>query len=275
MQGLLNGITNLETNMKINATTATWAHLNYQNAMINLQNTNDPFLGKIVTNHVQLCPQNAGFNTLESIVELADQHQDTQFRLHADVKVKGRFTKADLCWYTTEHISNWRCIAEVSNTIKAPCYSLHAGERKGCDLNTLFDKYQQLQELFDCPVAIEGHYPAQNDMWLLSNWEEHEQLLKRDDIFYVIDLSHLNIIGTRHGWDDELVKLLISNKRCLEVHVSFNTGHADSHQPIQKEPDWWKFMQYKNPEAEVFYEGNHSMIYLRENNPAFFNRKPK
>lgn len=257
----------------INATTATWAHLDYLGAMERLQNTSDPFLGNITTEHVQLCPQNANINSLDTIGLLAEKYPDTQFRLHADVKLKGRFTKADLCWFKKENISNWQCIADVSNMLKAPCYSLHAGERKECSLEKLFDNYFQLQELFDCPIAIEGHYPASNDMWLLSKWQEHEELLKHDDICYVIDLSHLNIIANRYGWQDDLVRELISDKRCLEIHVSANEGKADSHQPIEVKPYWYEFLTIANTEAEIFYEGNHSIIELRETNPEFFRRR--
>lgn len=258
--------------MIVNATTATWAHLSYSDAMLRLADTSDPFIGKISTAHVQLCPQNAGFNTKEQILELADAYKDTQFRLHADVKVAGRFTKADLCWYNEENIKNWKCIADISNELKAPCYSLHAGERKECTLEQLFDKYNRIQELFDAPVAIEGHYPASNNMWLLSDWEEY-RLLFAKDINFVVDLSHFNIIARRHGWDDELVEALITSPKCLEIHVSDNSGVNDSHQPIENEPIWWKYL--KNSTADVFYEGNHSIIELREKNPEFFNRKRK
>lgn len=253
----------------INATTATWGHLPYKDAMERLQDTVDPFLGKISTKHVQLCPQNPGMNNINSLLELKDLYPDTSFRLHADVKVIGRVSKADLCWYTKVHNSNWTCIAAASNALQAPCYSLHAGERN-CTFNELLEKYYQLQELFDCPIAIEGHYPAGNNRYHLATWEDHEILLNSGAKF-VVDLSHFNIIATRYGWQDDLVYAMLQHENCLEVHVSSNGGKVDAHEPLLKEPYWWKYMS--NVKADIFYEGNHSIIELRKNNPNFGRNK--
>jgi len=253
--------------MPIYATSATWAHLTYTEALNRLESTADPFLGAISMDKVQLCPQNQGFNDLASIMRLVESYPDTKFRLHADVKVVGRKSKADLCWYDEQNISNWKCIADISNAIKAECYSMHAGEAV-CTLDEMFLKHEQLQKLFNCPVAIEGHYPT-GKKYLLHNWDEHRILLE-SGIGFVVDLSHFNIIAKRYGWDENLVIDMLSNKNCLEVHVSDNEGITDSHQPIQTEPYWWKFV--KHTTADIFYEGNHSIIELRKNNPNWYRK---
>lgn len=255
--------------MKVNATTATWAHVTYKEALERLKTTVDPFIGEISLDHVQLCPQNAGFNDLNSILQLVDLYPETKFRLHADVKVVGRNSKADLVYFNKDNIKNWECIANISNTIKAKCYSLHAGFREST-FDELIDKYHQLQELFDCPVAIEGHYPAGSNRYHLADWDDHEQLFL-SGAKYVVDLSHFNIIATRFGWNDDLINAMITHENCLEIHVSANTGRVDAHEPIESEPVWWKYLS--NTTADVFYEGNHSIIELRNTNPDFFKRK--
>ena len=78
------------------------AHLSYQEALKRLESTYDPFLGHISMGHVQLCPQNQGFNDISSIMKLLQAYPNTCFRLHADVKVVGRKSKADLCWFDEE-----------------------------------------------------------------------------------------------------------------------------------------------------------------------------
>lgn len=251
----------------INATTATWAHLGYAESLKRLESTYDEFLGHISMGHVQLCPQNQGFNDLDSIMGLVVAYPNTQFRLHADVKVVGRKSKADLCWYDDSNVENWKCIADISNAIKAPCYSLHAGVRV-CTVDELFKKYDKLQQLFDCRVAIEGHYPN-GDKYLLNNWEEHRILLE-SGLGFVVDLSHFNIIARKYEWDENLVYDLINSPNCLEIHVSDNAGITDSHEVFAKEPYWWRFLE--NSTADIFYEGNHSIIELRQNNPEFFTR---
>lgn len=252
----------------IYATTATWGHLSYQDAITRLESTYDAFLGHISIDHVQLCPQNPSFNNLETILKLQAKYPNTKFRLHADVKVVGRTSKADLCWFDENNICNWKCIADISNALNAPCYSLHAGERV-CTIDELFVKYHQLQQLFDCPIAIEGHYPN-NGRYLLQNWEEHRILLDAD-IGFVVDLSHFNIIARKYGWDENLVIDMLTSKNCLEVHVSGNQGYTDSHEVFVEEPVWWKYL--KETKADIFYEGNHSIIELREKHPERFKRK--
>lgn len=251
----------------IYATSATWAHLSYQEALKRLESTYDPFLGHISMGHVQLCPQNQGFNDISSIMKLLQAYPNTRFRLHADVKVVGRKSKADLCWFDEENNDNWKCIANISNAINAPCYSLHAGKNV-CSLDELFIKHELLQKLFDCPVAIEGHYPH-GSKYLLQDWEEHRILLE-SGIGFVVDLSHFNIIAKRYGWDENLVIDMLSSKNCLEVHLSHNEGRVDSHNIIEEEPYWWKFIELIN--TDIFYEGNHSIIELRQNNPTWFKR---
>lgn len=238
----------------INATTASTPGRSFLNSMEILSNgITDTFLGNISINEVQLCPQTNSITTLDEFNTILELYPNTKFRLHADVVLKGRYKPADLCYFdiNNKYDRNWKCIADISNHINAPAYSLHSGKRV-CSITELYEKYYHLQDLFNCPIAIEGHYPSRTD-YLFNCWEEYATLLT-NDVYYVIDLSHLHILSNK-GWEDNLVKELLSNPRCIEVHFSGNNKHIDSHEELLLEPDWWRFKDYINDNSSIFYEG--------------------
>ena len=72
----------------------------------------------------------------------------------------------------------------------------------------MFDKARRCSDLFGCPVAIEGQYPAAGDdphKLLVSSWPEYRAVLD-SGVPYALDLSHLNILAHRTGQrDDTLV----------------------------------------------------------------------
>jgi hypothetical protein len=53
------------------------------------------------------------------------------------------------------------------------------------------------------------------------------------------------------------VRDMLACERCIEVHVSANDGRGDWHQVCEQPPWWWPLLQYINPKAVVFSEGNH------------------
>lgn len=253
-------ITNLTINeidineISINATTASTPGRSFIDSMSLLSTgIKDTFLGDISINEVQLCPQTNTISTIDDFNFLMENYIHTKFRLHADVKLVGRYKPADLCYFdiSNKYDKNWKCIADMSNYINAPAYSLHSGKRV-CSLEELYEKYYHLQDLFNCPIAIEGHYPSRTD-YLFNSWQEYSSLLIKN-VYYVIDLSHLHILSVK-GWEDNLIKELLNNPRCIEVHFSGNNKRTDSHEELLAEPEWWKYTKYINKNAKIFYEG--------------------
>lgn len=248
-----------------NATTSCWSHLTHVDSLIKLKTT-DTNLVNLSFEHIQLCPQNPSYLTDDTYDKLTKYFPDSRFRLHADIKISGRNNKADLAYFNEDNIKNWKCIADFSNKINAPAYSLHAGLKSNIngDFNKLFDNYNRLSELFDCDVLIEGHYPEQGK-WFIDNWDEYKLLLN-SGIYYVLDLSHLAIVAHRYGIEYNLLTELLNSDKCLEVHISDNNKIHDSHKLITTELFWFDYIQYKNKDAIVFYEGNHSYQEIKDKN---------
>ena len=53
-----------------------------------------------------------------------------------------------------------------------------------------------------------------------------------------VDVSHLNIQRFRGDMGDATLRRLLAYERIEEVHVSHNTGRADSHLPLSPETPW-------------------------------------
>lgn len=220
----------------------------------------DPVLGPVSIDEVQLCPQHSGKLHEELIDELMETHPGTRFRIHATPRVSGghhhRIVDAA---NASEHPEQMARTAALSRRMCAPGYSLHAGRRDEGTLEKAFNNVRRLEDLFQCPVGIEGLYPSTGprDTWLLSRWSEHERLLE-SGVHYAIDLSHLLIVARRERDErPDLVEALVSSPRCIEVHVSDNEARLDSHRPLTPgKPVWWmRHMQSIVPTATLFYEG--------------------
>jgi len=220
----------------------------------------DPVLGPISADEVQLCPQHSGKLHEALIDELMDAHPNTRFRIHATPRVSGdhhhRIVDAA---NVSEHPEQIARTAELSRRMKAPAYTLHAGRRSEGTLEKAIDNVKRLQDLFQCPVGIEGLYPSNgpNDVWLMATWAEHEAVL-RSGVPVAIDLSHLNIVARRERDErPDLVEELVSSPNVIELHLSDNQARLDSHQPMTPgKPVWWmKHLAAVNPAATVFYEG--------------------
>lgn len=254
--------------MKINAVTACWSSLSYQQAVQKIaEGTVEPILGQLSFDHVQLCPQHPDFISYELLDFLQEKYPSIQFRLHSDIRlINKRGITMDLVDFTPENLWYFKTIAEFSNYIKAPAYSLHAGVRK-IILEQLFEKYYQLQDLFDCPIAIEGHYPFGNDKYLINSWSEYEAMFNAG-INYALDLSHLNIVAHREGWQFDLTKEMLASSQCKEIHISFNEGKMDNHLiATNEQQELWNLfksmIEQSSPSADIFSEGN-QVLHLRK-----------
>lgn len=220
----------------------------------------DPILGPIAHDHVQLCPQHAGRLSEELVDRLMDDHPQTAFRIHATPRVAGDHVHC-IAEAVDAHLypEQMAATAALSRRMGAQAYTLHAGRREHGTLEQAFENTMRLADLFGCRVGIEGLYPSlgRENRWLLSTWGEHEMLLEAG-VDYAIDLSHLGIVAKRERQQrHDLVKALLSSDRCLEVHLSDNDARADSHRPLTVgSPPWWlPFLGDAHPDAVMFYEG--------------------
>ena len=216
----------------------------------------EPLWGRIHAHHVQLVPQNFGILDETTCQSLMDAFPKTQFRLHANVRVTGKHTIADISGLQ-KHREWFEQAARISKFLKAPAYSAHSGSRSESDIKQMLDNARKIADLFGVPVAIEGQYPVEGNTLLVTSWDEYRQVFE-SGLPYVIDLSHLNILAHKTGLQEmNLVKEMLNNGNCIEVHVSDNNGIGDWHQVCEKQTWWYELMPYINKNAVVFTEGNH------------------
>lgn len=221
------------------------------------QGVEEPLLGRLSLDHVQLVPQSRGMLDEALVDELLDAHPDTRFRCHANTRCLPERHVLDLCDFDPSH-PYWKQLASISKRLCAKGYTAHAGRRDRSSLAQAFDNTLRASDLFGCPVGIEGHYPTpKGNPWLLADWAEYAALLA-SRIPYALDLSHLHIVQhLSRSREDNLVRELLASDACMEVHVSGNSGRSDAHQPLTEAPWWWELLAYANPSAVVFSEGQH------------------
>lgn len=236
---------------------ACWPGLRHEQAAQRLTGElSEPLFGALSTAHVQLVPQSFGILTEALVDGLLAAFPRVRCRLHANVRVLPTHHVADLSGYRRH--ANWFCqAARISRRLKAPAYTAHSGSRVEATLAEMLDNARCCADLFECPVGVEGQYPAKSNPWLVSSWAEYRQVFE-SGVPYAIDLSHLHILVTRSGVrDDALLQEMLACERCIEVHVSDNNGQGDWHQ-VCEQPRWWhSHLQHINPKAVVFSEGNH------------------
>jgi len=215
-------------------------------------------LGVLSTSHLQLVPQNFGVLTENLCAALQRAHPGTRFRLHANVRVLPRHQHADLSGF--DLFLPWFIqAAKVHRWLRAEVYSAHAGRRREATMEQLLDNARRAADLFECPVAIEGHYPSAGDQYLVASWKEYQQLLE-SRLPFALDLSHLHIVATSSGRiEATLVKEMLSSDSCLEVHVSTNDGQGDQHRICADTPWWADCIASIHPHAVIFSEGNHRL----------------
>ncbi len=212
-------------------------------------------VGDMRLDQVQIGPQNAGALDWLSAQALQEAYPDTCFRLHANARVDGWSSLADLA-SLQHHAGYFIELAKISLVLEAPAYTLHAGLRRNAGMATLQSNLLICEELFECPVGVEGMYPTDNDRYNVSTWQEYRAMFDRG-MRYALDLSHLNILACKTGVrDDGLVREMLASEQCLEIHVSGNDGETDQHTPIVGETWWMRLLEYAHPAAVMFTEEN-------------------
>jgi hypothetical protein len=214
----------------------------------------DPLLGQLDTTRMQICPQNTGALDLEWCQQLRALHPDIEWRLHANVRTRKEHGFIDLADWP-EHRSYFRELAKLSDALAAPAYSAHAGRRRHGSIEQVIEHSHALSDLFGIPVAIEGHYPIPDNIWLFSSWAEYQMLLE-SSAYFALDLSHLHILASRtRTIETALVIEMLTCERCLEVHVSHNNGRYDQHLPLVHVPWWLSVMELADTHGVIFSEG--------------------
>lgn len=245
--------------MKVHASLACMPGLCPVTAMRHLSEVGirEPLFGDVSIDHIQLVPQSQGRLDDQVVELLLRAWPQVRFRLHANTRVLQRHRLANLSNFL-EHREYFLEAARISSKLKAPAYSAHSGARQDASFEQLISNTLACQDLFGCPVAIEGQYPTRRGSELLmSTWAEYAQLLDVD-IYYAIDLSHLNILARHDGHAPEaMVQELLSNERCIEVHLSANDGQGDQHRVCGQHTWWSSALPYINSNCVVFTEGNH------------------
>ncbi len=216
----------------------------------------DPWFGNFDLSHMQLCPQHTSSVSEQKMDALRSLSPKTLFRLHASVRVSGagehRIWDASNA-HMPESAPYWRRVKELTLHGGSGVYSLHAGRCENANLAQVRVNVLRLQDEFGFPVALEGLYP-ESGKWLLSDWDDYAWLLG-SDLFFALDLSHLNIVVRRtKRRESELVRELLSSDKCLEVHVSGNDGTRDEHSVLKSTPWWDELLGFVNSDAVIFNE---------------------
>lgn len=228
---------------------------NVENAMSLAATTSEPLFGQVSLSHVQICPQNTGRLDVEKAKELVAKYPNTQFRLHANARVAGWTAKADLAVFR-QYPEYFGELAQVSKALGSPAYTLHAGHRSNASWDDMLNNMKSLEDMFGCPVGVEGHFTTKDDRFLLSTWEEYRRLLDSRARF-VLDLSHINIMVRQSKRADlGMLRELIASDACMKVHISANNGELDRHDILIERPWWWSLLKLKNSNAVIFTEGN-------------------
>lgn len=216
----------------------------------------EPMFERLSFEHVQLVPQSAGRLTEAVCDELKIIAPDTEFRLHANVRVLAQYVDTNLS-NMGDHQEWFMRAAQIHKYVGAGVYTAHSGLRKDASFEQLLDNARRCADLFECPVAIEGQYPSTKDDWMISTWDEYRALYE-SGIPYVLDLSHINILAVQSGvFEFSLLKDMLVCENMLELHVSENDGTGDWHQVCESKPWWFDFLDFVHADAVIFSEGNH------------------
>lgn len=236
--------------------------------------------GEVSTAHVQVCPQNQGVVTDATVGALKALSPNTQYRLHANVSLNVKGDKIQDLSTARHNTAYYQEAGRVTTAFGSDVYSLHAGRRANYEGGKIEGLHylRDLEDIMGCTVAVEGHYPTPNDMWMLSSWDEYRWLLE-SGLSYALDVSHLNIVAIKGGGADMgLTRELLESPNMVELHLSHNNGQSDAHVPMRGcDTPWWvQLLGSANPDAVVFTEGNevNRGTRLASLNRAI-NRKPR
>jgi sugar phosphate isomerase/epimerase len=200
--------------------------------------------GNLLIDEIQVCPQHPFWLTEELLDEMAQTMPATRMRLHATVPVFRRHFVGPLAWWSEESRPYWERVAQLSRHIQAKAYTFHAGTRENHSFEEMLDQARRFEQLFECPVGIEGLYPDVRGQhaWFVNSWEEYRRLME-SGVPYALDLSHMNILAKVSAEiDRSLVLDMLSHPNCIEIHVSDNDGLSDAHRLMRPQTTgalWW------------------------------------
>lgn len=244
--------------MDIFATTAQLPGLSVKLALETLhKGVTEGVWGVLKTKHIQICPQTFGVVTDDLAYELANKYSQTQLRLHANARVLPKHVHWDVSTFSNDTKHYYEQLFTRQKIFKAPWMSIHAGYRQNCTFSQWLSNVHALRQLaqtYGTDVCVEGLYPLSAKPQYIDSFKEYAFLMKHD-IPFAVDLSHLNIVAKKEGWDMSLVEELVSSPLCQEIHVSDNDGTRDSHALMKKIPVWGHLLSKKHPNAVVFSEG--------------------
>lgn len=236
----------MQINHTIHASTACFPGMTYEQALkrITLNQTIEAW-GVASAKHVQLCPQTTSVLSATEAQNLKATFSQSKLRLHANVR---RANAVELFDASRDIASSgvWldylKDIKKINDALGKPDYSIHAG-RETVKFEKMISNLLKIQDFLGCKVALEGLYPSQRVKWAMKSFEDYEKLLSQD-IHWAIDLSHVQIIQSvdpRHSLQEwsGLLKSLLEDKRCIEVHVSNNNCLDDTHEVITNPAPWW------------------------------------
>lgn len=193
----------------------------------------------------QLCPQHVGYLSADIAQRMKENNPNIHFRLHANVKLQSQLIQFDASNTVEEMMPYLQKMKEIQQIVDAKYYSYHAPMHNNLSWNQVAQNVKELQDFLQIPVALEGLYPGRqktNDLWTDSA-HAYESILTQN-IYYALDLSHLNIAYQQSDekTKEKLLHLtaqMLDNPLCLEVHVSGNDGSYDEHTPIRHQEPWW------------------------------------
>lgn len=250
--------------IKINATTAQFPGFSVKSVLEKIHSgVNEGLWGKLSNDYIQICPQSSGVITESVAEEIRDTYPNTSFRLHANSRVLNKHVFYDFSTFNQDTKHYYLALADRMMRFNSNIFSIHSGYLDNCNEDQFWDNINRLRDLFSeftnnkVDVAVEGLYPNPKREQHLNSWKQYEKLLNKD-IPYAIDLSHLKIVSTYENiWLDDLVKELIENPNCVEIHVSDNDGVYDSHFKLNKNTIWFDLLNNANLNNNtiIFSEG--------------------
>lgn len=244
--------------MDIFATTAQLPGLSVHLALEKIHDgLHEGIWGPLKTDHIQICPQTFGVVSDDVAHELVEKYPQTKLRLHANARVLPKHVLWDVSTFSQDTKYYYEQLFLRQKVFKSPMMSIHAGYRGSCSWSQWLLNVQHLRSLAQSvgtDMCVEGLYPLKAKPQYIDSFKEY-QFLMDNDIPYALDLSHLNIVAKHEKWDMALVKDLLSSPLCMEVHVSDNDGHRDSHALVSKPPVWLGLLNHKSDHAVVFSEG--------------------
>lgn len=211
---------------------------------------------------IQICPQHIGFLTKRQFEKIQETYSTTKFRLHANVRLQSElifFDASNTINDKKEYVQKLKLMIEMT---KNDIYTYHAPQRKKISWKKIKKNVLDLQDYLNVCVGVEGLYPVEKfkDIW--SNSIEAYEKLMNSGLFFVVDLSHLNILYYKENKNDlikELTKELLNHKNCIEVHISGNNGIYDQHHIIQDKNIWWlDILKNSKYQKTIFCESKQS-----------------